>query len=120
MPRLYRVENPLTKAGLWYNEAGRLTEVVKTLDNYRNADLPMAWEEHMAGGWHSAVDDLPTLKNWFNVEEMTELERRGYGVYEFDVSSYRIGRSETGIEHAVFQRGSVTNGYRRLPITVLL
>lgn len=120
MPTLYRVENPFTRAGLWYNEDGRFTEVVKTLDNYRNADLPMAWEEHMAGGWHSAVDDLSTLKTWFNVPEMQQLADRGYGIYEFDVDSYRIGRSETGIEHAVFQRTAVTNGYRQLGIEVLL
>lgn len=120
MPTLYRVENPFTKAGLWYNEDGRFTEVIKTLDNYRNADLPMTWEEHMAGGWHSAVDDLSTLKNWFNVDEMKQLEGRGYGIYEFDVDSYRIGRSETGIEHAVFRRAAVASDYRRLDRGVLL
>lgn len=120
MPTLYRVENPTTKGGLWYTEDGRFTEFVRTLDGYRNADLPMGFEEHMAGGWHSAVDDLSMLQHWFNFDEMTQLEERGYGIYAFDVEDYRIGRSETGIEHAVFRRDKVTNGYRRLSRSVLL
>lgn len=120
MPTLYRVENPFTKGGLWYNEDGEFTEFVRTLDNYRNVDLPMKWEAHMAGGWHSAVDDLSTLKNWFNMDEMLQLEGQGYGIYAFDVEDYRIGRSETGIEHAVFQRSAVVGKYHQLGREVLL
>lgn len=120
MPTLYRVENRVTLAGLWYNEDGEFTEFVRSLDNYRNVDLPMKWEEHMAGGWHSAVDDLSTLKNWFNLEEMTQLEGQGYGIYAFNVEDYRIGRSETGIEHAVFRRDKVIGEYVQLDRGVLL
>jgi hypothetical protein len=121
MAMLFRVENPFTKAGLWYSETGKYTGIVTKMENYRNKDLPMAHEDCMAGGWHSAVDNLDDLKQWFNFEEMTELERTGYGIYAFNVDSYRIGRSETGIEHAVFQRDAVVGGkYLRLDRGVLL
>lgn len=119
MPTLYRVENPFTKGGLWYNEEGRFTEFVKSI-NYRNADLPMRWEEHMAGGWHSAVDVLDDLKTWFTIDDMKQLEDQGYGIYQFDVEDYRIGHSETGISHAVFRRDKVTSGYHQLNTAVLL
>lgn len=120
MPTLYRVENPTTKRGLWYNEAGEYTGVVTKMNDYRNRDLPMGFEDCMAGGWHSAVDNLDDLKQWFNESEMAELEARGYGIYQFDVEGYRIGRSETGIEHAVFQRKAVVGDYRKLTRKVLL
>lgn len=119
MPTLYRVENRIAKTGLWYNEDGRFTEFVKSI-NYRHADLPMKWEEHMAGGWFSSVDDPTQLKTWFTMDDMIQLEAQGYGIYEFDVDSFRIGRSESGIEHTVFQRSSVTSEYRQLPISILL
>lgn len=120
MATLFRVENRIEQTGLWYNEFGEFTEYVKSMNNYRNADLPMKWEEHMAGGWHSAVDDLSMLSTWFNFDEMTELEGRGYGIYQFEVDDYRIAASETGIKHAVFRRDKVTSDYYQLSKAVLL
>lgn len=119
MPTLYRVENPVSKAGLWYSENGEWSGVVTKI-GYRNAELPMGFEDCMAGGWHSAVDNLDDLKQWFNHDDMVMMESLGYTIMEFDVEDYRIGRSETGIEHAVFRRDKVVGGYRRLNRGVLL
>lgn len=119
MPTLYRVENPFTQAGLWYNADGEFTEFVKSI-NYRNADLPMKWEEHMAGGWFSSVDNVEDLKTWFTLDDMEILEAQGYGIYEFDVEDYRTAFSESGIEHTVFRREKVVGPYRQLSKAVLL
>lgn len=113
MVTLFRVENPITKVGLWYDEDGNFTEFIKTLDNAQCRDLPMEFDPDVAGGWVSACDNLPDMKNWFAPKDVAALSEIGYGLYGYEVEDYR-----TVGGHAVFQKHRVTN-FRPLPITLL-
>lgn len=40
--------------------------------------------------WFSATDEPWKMQAWFDVEDVVELERLGYHLFEFEVSSCRI------------------------------
>lgn len=105
MPKLFRVENPLSKQGLWYREDGTFNPFIKTLTNAIARDLPMGFDPtfKVEGlDWISACDNLPDMKNWFSTQDLQELEARGYSLFEFDVTRYRTVNG-----HAVFAKEHV-------------
>lgn len=103
MATLYRVENPDTLIGLWYNKEGIKTDFIRDFGGM-NKDLPMEFDENFAGGWFSAGENLEQMKNWFNAEDVATLSQAGYGLYQIEVPHYRIGHGANGIEHALFRR----------------
>ncbi len=113
MPSLFRVENPLSRIGLWYDAEGNFTEFIKTIDNAQCADLPMDFDPEIAGGWSSACDNLPDMKHWFSASDLAALQEIGYGLYEIEVDDYRTYNG-----HAVFYREKATKFTPR-PITLL-
>ena len=105
MMTIFRVENPLTKQGLWYGEDGGFNPYIKTLTNAISKDLPMDFDPafKLEGlDWISGCDNIPEMKNWFSVRDLKELESRGYGLYEFSVNRYRKLNG-----HAVFAKEHV-------------
>lgn len=105
MNTLYRVENPLSKQGLWYREDGSFNPFIKTLTNALAKDLPMGFDpQFKAEGldWISACDNLLDMKNWFSTQDLQELEGRGYSLYQFNVNRYRTING-----HAVFAKEHV-------------
>lgn len=98
MAILYRVENPNTMIGLWYNAAGEKIDFIKTFDGM-NKDLSMDFDPNFVGGWYSAGENLPQMRNWFNANDVAVLSQAGYGLYKIEVNEYR---SEHG--HAWFRR----------------
>lgn len=114
MAVLYRVENPDTAEGLWYDGWGNFTEYVKTLDDGHCRDLPMPYDPAIAGGWFSACDNLDDMSNWFSLEDLDQLAERGYGLYEVFVPDGDV-REVSG--HAVFRRENAK--LHRLPIGLL-
>lgn len=99
MPILYRVENPNTMVGLWYTATGEKTDFIKTIPDAMNRDLPMEFDPNFTGGWYSAGENLPQMKNWFSANDVAVLSQAGYGLYKIEVNEYR---SEHG--HAWFRR----------------
>ncbi|MGW9405368.1 hypothetical protein ACWGQ2_15515 [Arthrobacter sp. NPDC055585] len=111
---LFRIENQQSMAGLWYDGDGRFTEYVKTLDHGQCRDLPMPFDPGLAGGWFSACSEVAQLQSWFSPEDLAQLARRGYGLYEIRVSEAEC--RETG-GHFVFRRENAL--FRELPLTLL-
>lgn len=111
MPTIYRVENPNTMIGLWYNAAGEKIDYIKTFDGM-NKDIPMDFDPRFAGGWYSAGENLPQMKNWFNADDVAKLSQAGYGLYKIEVPEYR---QEFG--HAWFRRESAI--FTPVPIDLL-
>lgn len=101
MPTLYRVENPVTNIGLWYNNEGEKTDFIKhEIAEAQCADLPMPKDETVygdGGRWYSACDNIPDMRNWFSVSDLQQFKRKGYGLYLFEVPEYRIANG-----HAIF------------------
>ena len=106
MPIVFRVENPLTKQGLWYREDGGFNPYIKTLTNAISKDLPMDFDPAFKAeglNWISGCDNLPDMQNWFSSQDLKELEARGYGLYQFFVSRYRTvnGHAAFAKEHVL-------------------
>lgn len=111
---IYRVENPDTMAGLWYDGAGNFTEFVRTLDDGQCRDLPMPHDPELAGGWFSACDNLTDMSHWFSISDLEQLEGLGYGLYEITVPEADV-RPAGG--HVVFRRESAS--FRLVPTSLL-
>lgn len=108
MPTIYRVENPITNIGLWYNSQGEKTDFVKHgIVGAQCADLPMPKDESTygdGGRWYSGCDNIPDMRNWFSISDLNQFKQAGYGLYLFDVPEYRIADG-----HAIFLREKATS-----------
>lgn len=103
MPTLYRVENPATDIGLWYNKFGEKTDFIKHgIVGAQCAELPMPKDETVygdGGRWYSACDNIPDMRNWFSISDLQQFKKAGYGLYLFEVPEYRMIDG-----HAIFLR----------------
>lgn len=101
MLTLYRVENPITQVGLWYNNEGVKTDyIVHEIESAQCADLPMPEDQSIygdGGRWYSACDNIPDMRNWFSISDLQQFKQKGYGLYLFEVPEYRIANG-----HAIF------------------
>ena len=117
MPTLYRVENPDTNIGLWYNEFGEKTDFIKhQIEGAQCADLPMDPDPSVyadGGAWYSACDNVADMSNWFSPSDLKQFEQAGYGLYLFDVTEYR-----TVSGHAIFLKENAIKVVRA-PISIL-
>lgn len=102
MTTLFRVHNPHTNIGLWYNSEGVKTDFILSMDNAKSRDLPMDYNPDLKGGWLSACDSLEMMRDWFNVEDIIALQGAGYELTRFDVTEYRMVDG-----HAVFLSSQV-------------
>lgn len=93
MPTLYRVENPVTNIGLWYNEFGEKTDfIVNDIEDAAAAALPMPKDETIygdGGRWYSACDSIPQMGEWFSISDLNQFKKKGYGLYVYEVEDYR-------------------------------
>lgn len=79
----YRVCNEETKQGLWYQSDGSFTGLIHDkFDFCHNNKLKMDFDEELVG-WLSAVNNLDDLWNWFTKEEIKELQKHGWFIYEY-------------------------------------
>jgi hypothetical protein len=103
---VFRVENPNSHQGLWYDKDGNFNPFITKMTDAKSKDLPMDpdLETYKAGGtaWISGCDSLPDMHNWFSVQDLIELEGAGYNLYRFLVSGYRQVPG-----HVIFTRESV-------------
>lgn len=84
----YRVEDQVEKHGLWRNFDGTWNPVFDQLSEGLSRSLPMEDSELYREGekqWFSAAPSKETLKHWFSVNDVLELQKLGYKVYEFEL-----------------------------------
>ena len=90
---VYRIENPVTRNGLWYNDKKEYTAFIKTLSNAKCKDLPMPFDPELYSqeglAWFSATDKLEEIPDWCSLQDLVELEEAGYNLYAFTVQHYR-------------------------------
>lgn len=92
MNTVYRVVNPDAPTGLWYDKDGSWNPVIQRLGKAKSADLPMGFDPNMrldGKAWLSATTRLEELLDWFSINDLVLLSYMGYGIWEFEVSSYR-------------------------------
>lgn len=84
----YRVENQIQKHGLWRNFDGSWNPVFDQLSEGLSRNLPMEDDNlYREGGkqWFSAAPSKDTLKHWFSLQDVIELAKLGYKIYEFEL-----------------------------------
>lgn len=86
----YRVENQIEKHGLWRNFDGTWNPVFDKLSEGLSRDLPMEDSDvyrQQGKAWFSAAPSKETLKHWFSMNDVLELSKLGYKVYEFELDN---------------------------------
>jgi hypothetical protein len=117
--KVYRVENPTTRRGLWYGADGRLDPVLFELSAAKCRDLPMGFDPEMAAdglSWVSAAERLDDLPTWISAQDAAELYAAGHRVLELTVSRYRM--VSVPYSHAVFAREHILSAVP-LPLRAL-
>lgn len=104
--KVYRVEDPRRKHGIWRDFDGTENPVFKHLSDGKCKDIPMEDSDfYREGGknWFSATDTPEKLKAWFSTLDVIEMEAMGYSVIEFEVTNVR----EVSEFEVVFTRDSI-------------
>ena len=103
--KIYRIENTITKHGMWYREDGTFNPFIYKLTEGISKDLPMLFNpEHKEGGvdWCSAGISKEQMNMWFSPLDALELHQSGYKLFEFNVSVFKK------MEHEIlFSRDSI-------------
>ncbi len=89
---IYRIENPKTHNGMWYDKDGNLAPFIFNLTEGISKHLPMSYNaDHYLDGfvWNSAGRSKEQMHQWFSAMDAFELLNNGYKLYEFDVVMYQ-------------------------------
>lgn len=88
--RFYRVCNPESEQGLWYNFKGNFTGLIHDKFSFcRSTSLEMPFDEELIG-YLSATDSLLRLMDWFNVEEIRKLQEFGWYIHVYETDDYKF------------------------------
>lgn len=90
--KAYRIEDPIAGHGLWRDFDGSLNPVFGKLTVGKCRNMPMEDSDFYRDGgkqWFSATDEPWKMRAWFDVEDVLELEKLGYLLYEFEIESCR-------------------------------
>lgn len=89
-PKLfYRVADPVTQQGLWYDFQGKFTGLIHEKFNFcTNSRLPMPFDPEVVG-WLSATETLNELFHWFSEADIDRLKKYGYIVALYEATEYR-------------------------------
>ena len=90
--KVYRVEDPYGKHGIWRGFDGTVNPVFKYLSDGKCKDMPMENSDfYREGGknWFSATDTPERLKVWLSTQDIIEMEDMGYSVIEFEATNVR-------------------------------
>lgn len=102
---VFRVENPGTMQGLWYDKDGNFNPFIKQLSDAKCAALPMDFDplyKDAGYSWFSGCDDFPQMRNWFSLQDLVELAQAGYHLFKFEVTAFKQVPG-----HVIFTRESV-------------
>lgn len=102
----YRVEDQSEKHGLCRNFDGTWNPVFDQLSEGLSRNLPMgdsALYREDGKQWFSAAPSKETLKHWFSVSDVLELQKLGYKVYEFEL----INIKEVSDFEIIFTRDNI-------------
>lgn len=105
MTTIFRVENPATMQGLWYDKDGNFNPFVKKLSEGKCKELPMEFDslyKEAGYAWFSGCNDFPEMRNWFSLQDLVELGKAGYHLYRFEVAAFKQVPG-----HVIFTRESI-------------
>jgi len=90
MKHFYRVCNPGSQQGLWYDYEGKFIGLIHDEFSFcSNSELEMPYDNELIG-WLSATDSLESLWNWFTEEDIKQLQNHGWYIHKYEVSAYKF------------------------------
>lgn len=107
---VFRIANLDQNRGLWYNPDGKYTgEIHSDLTFCRSSAFKMPYDEQLADVWKSATNSATELLNWFNIEEIEQLEKHNFFVAIYATNEYKMHihkDPDTGCElpHVIFKK----------------
>ncbi len=96
--KIYRIENPTTMRGMWYENNGIYNPVITKLTEGISKHLPMDYHSRYHADnkrWYSGCCDKGQMRMWFSPRDVAELIDMGYGLFEFDSEEYKIEENQT-------------------------
>lgn len=93
MMNIFRIENPTTNHGMWYDAAGVYNPFIESLSEGKSASLPMGWDKRYGARgrrWYSGTGDADMLKHWFSERDAVELGEAGYRLHVFEASEFIV------------------------------
>jgi|TARA_R110000822_G_scaffold91044_1_gene210086 hypothetical protein len=88
--KFYRVCNNESRQGLWYTQEGIHTgHIHDKFDFCTNSELKMDFDPELSG-WLSAVKEVDDLWAWFSKEDILELQKHEYYIFEYEVVEHRF------------------------------
>lgn len=88
---IFRIENPDTMNGMWYNEKGEYDPFIFNLTEGISAHLPMEPDDRYGVNeqrWFSGCKDFQQLQHWFSNRDVIELGEAGYKLYRFRAQEF--------------------------------
>ena len=92
MKTIYRIENPNTMNGMWYDYNGNFNPTIQNLcPNSIAKDFPMGYcDDHKKDSkdWYSAGKSKENMHYWFSKEDALNLINNGFSLFEFKVNEW--------------------------------
>jgi len=91
--KVYRIENPIDKIGLWYTDEGVFTNKIQELcpnGIAKNFPMPLRLDLHRKDGekWYSSGKSVENMNQWFTVLDAVNLYNNGYKLFELEVAMF--------------------------------
>ncbi|MDB5268035.1 MAG: Phi17:2 [Hymenobacter sp.] len=112
MNTFYRIANPTTNNGLWYDMQGGFTGLIHgRYDFCAASELYMPFDPELTG-FLSAADSLEHLLTWFPMADIQRLQAEGYRVQVYEAADFK--------HYAPFQHNVINQQTSRLVSTIAL
>ena len=90
MKTFFRIANPNTLQGLWYDYQGEFTGLIHNqFDFCENSGLQMPFDPQLKG-YLSATESLEQLYQWFPQADILRLQKAGYVIHEYQSDDYKF------------------------------
>ena len=92
--KVFRIENPTDKDGMWYTKDGILRKKIHILcpDGIaKDFPMPLNLENHRKDGfiWQSAGKDIANMNEWFTASDAMNLHNNGFKLFEFETHMFQ-------------------------------
>lgn len=92
--KVFRIENPIDRDGMWYNKDGVFRKTIHILcpDGIaKDFPMPLNLELHRKDGyiWQSAGKNIENMNQWFTASDAINLYNNGFKLFEFETTMFQ-------------------------------
>ena len=94
MRKVFRIENPQDKDGMWYTKNGIARKKIHILcpDGIaKDFPMPLRLDLHRKDGhiWQSAGKNITDMNYWFTASDAINLYNNGFKLFEFETTMFQ-------------------------------